>query len=269
MDPLPFAATTPTSVGRVGLRARDAEALAQYYRKVVGLNELRRTTDEIVLGAGGRELLSIENDPSLKPDDPRSAGLFHTAFLLPARSHLARWTRHAIADGIRIDGASDHLVSEAIYLTDPEGNGIEIYADRRPQDWAREDGAIKMATIRLDFDNLMANVAQEPEWTGAPDNTVIGHVHLRVGNIGAAEAWWHENAGLDTMVHYGDAAVFLSSGGYHHHIGSNIWQSRNAGPREKDRAGLAYVELLSRDATETKVLADPWGSEIRIVPKAA
>src|SRR5918994_823673 len=134
---MPFAATTPVSVARVGLKARDAEALAKFYRDVVGLEELSRDSGTISLGAGGRPLLEIEADPAAKPDDPRSAGLFHTAFLLPTRADLARWVKDAIEKRIPVSGASDHLVSEALYLNDPEGNGIEIYADRPKESWAR------------------------------------------------------------------------------------------------------------------------------------
>lgn len=270
MTQLPFAATTPVSIGRVGLRARDAEGLAAFYRSVLGLEELRRAGPVIGLGVAGRELLEIEGAASLRADDPRGAGLFHTAFLLPARADLARWARHAAEAGIALDGASDHLVSEAVYLDDPEGNGIEIYADRDRAQWPREGGAIRMATERLDFESLMGEPgADDAGWRGAPAGTVIGHVHLRVGDVAAAEAWWNEAQGLDTVTRYGGQAVFLSSGGYHHHIGANVWRSRGAGRREADRAGLGFVELLSRDAVAESAARDPWGTEIRVRPRAA
>lgn len=268
MQNLPFAATTPVSIGRVGLKARDASGLADFYKAVLGLEELRRAGNTIGLGAAGRELLEIEGSSALRPDDPRAAGLFHTAFLLPTRADLARWVRHAADTRIAIDGASDHLVSEAIYLNDPEGNGIEIYADRDRNEWPRDGGAIRMATERLDFDSLLAEPG-DAGWTGAPDGTVVGHVHLRVGDVAAAETWWNEAQGLDTVTRYGGQAVFLSSGGYHHHIGANTWRSKDAGPREADRTGLAFVELSSRLATETSALRDPWGTEIRVGPAAA
>ena len=137
MSELPFAATTPISVAQVGLKARDAKALADYYSAVVGLEQLSSDGETITLGAKGRPLLVIEGDTAAKPDDPRSAGLFHTAFLLPSRADLGRWINFAAERQIKIDGASDHLVSEALYLTDPEGNGIEIYADRMPTEWKR------------------------------------------------------------------------------------------------------------------------------------
>lgn len=262
---LPFPATTPISIARVGLKARDADALAAYYRNLLGFEELRRSGNRIALGAGGRELLEIEGSAALKPDDPRSAGLYHTAFLFPSRADLARWTQSAIDRKIGIDGASDHLVSEAIYLTDPEGNGIEIYADRPKEAWSYEGGNLRMATERLDFRGLLGELrAGDAGWQGAPAGTVIGHVHLRVGNVDEAEAWWNEAIGLDTVVHYGNAAVFLSSGGYHHHIGANVWHSRGAGKRPQDTTGLSFVELASKDG-RTGEAADPWGTVVRTV----
>lgn len=268
MSELPYSATTPVSVGRVGLRARNAEALAGYYRDMVGLTELARSNGTISLGAGERALLEIEADPAARPDDPRGAGLFHTAFLLPTRADLGRWVNHAIEKRIPIDGASDHLVSEALYLTDPEGNGIEIYADRSPDHWRNADGTPRIATNPLDFDSLAREPGvAAPGWSEAPAGSVIGHVHLRVGDIKAAEEWWNGEMGFDTIAKYGEQAVFLSTGGYHHHIGANVWRSPGAGRRDKDRTGLAWVELTSDTATGVKSREDPWGTVIRTVPK--
>lgn len=265
MTELPFSATTPVSVSRVGLRARDASALADFYRGLLGVEVLRRSGSVVALGTGERELLEIEGSPALRPDDPRAAGLYHTAFLLPTRADLARWVRHAAETGIRIDGASDHLVSEAIYLTDPEGNGVEIYADRPRDTWRFDAGTVRMATERLDLRALAGSLpADDAGWRGAPDGSVVGHVHLRVGDIGAAEGWWREEIGLDTMVHYGGQAVFLASGGYHHHIGANVWQSLGAGPRAADRTGLSFVELRTAAGSPATAKQDPWGTQIRL-----
>ncbi len=266
MSELQFAATTPVSVGKVGLKARDGQALADYYKSVVGLKEVSRRPGVIVLGSAEDGYFEIEEVKSLRQDDPRSAGLFHTAFLLPKRADLARWTQHAIDNKIQIDGASDHLVSEAIYLTDPEGNGIEIYADRKPEGWKRDGKNVKMATERLDFQNLLTEIADgKSGWQRAPDGSMIGHVHLRVGNTEDAEIWWHEAMGFDTVAHYGGQAVFLSTGGYHHHIGANVWHSKGAGKRDVDRTGVGWVEMKSK-AGVSKNLEDPWGTEIRVVP---
>lgn len=267
MSELPFAATTPVSVARVGLKTRDANALADFYRRVVGLDELSRDGETITLGARNRPLLVLENDPAAKPDNPRSAGLFHTAFLLPTRADLGRWINRAIAEKIQIEGASDHIVSEALYLTDPEGNGIEIYADRPRESWTWEGSQVAMATARMDIPGVIGSVpAGDAGWQGAPENTVVGHVHLRVGDPRAAEAWWHDQFGFDTVARYGAQAVFLSSGGYHHHIGANTWQSAGAGPRDPALSGLSWVEMRSAEATRASERNDPWGTSIRLVP---
>lgn len=266
MSDRPFAITTPLHISRVGLRARDAEALSRFYQTVVGLEPLGREDGAIRLGAG-RELLRIEEDRGAKPDDPRSAGLFHTAFLLPSRTDLGRWIRHAADSGIRIDGASDHLVSEALYLTDPEGNGVEIYADRPSNQWKWNGPQLAMATIRLNLSEVAATVPEhDGGWRGAPENTVVGHVHLRVGDAAQAETWWHETLDFDTLARYGSQAVFLSTGGYHHHIGSNTWQSAGAGKRDAARTGLSWVELTGEGVSVDSDYADPWGTAIRLRP---
>lgn len=267
MSKLPFAATTPVSVAQVGIKARDAKALADYYSAIVGLEQLSADGETIVLGAKDRPLLVIEGDKAARPDDPRSAGLFHTAFLLPSRADLGRWINFAAERQIPIDGASDHLVSEALYLTDPEGNGIEIYADRMPTEWQWNGSQIAMATQRLDIAGVPGSVpAGDPGWNGAPENSIVGHVHLRVGDPVAAEEWWNKTLGFDTVAKYGAQAVFLSTGGYHHHVGANAWQSAGAGIREKGRSGLSWVEMRSSLASEAAAYADPWGTDIKIVP---
>jgi catechol 2,3-dioxygenase len=267
MSNIPFAATTPISVSRVGLKARDANALASFYRDVVGLQELKRDGETITLGAGSRALLDIEADQAAKPDDPRSAGLFHTAFLLPSRADLGRWIKHAIDRRIPVDGASDHLVSEALYLTDPEGNGIEIYSDRAHDGWKWNGAQVEMATRQLDIGSIVSEVPDsDAGWQGAPENSIVGHVHLRVGDPAAAARWWHSQFGFDTVAEYGNSAVFLSSGGYHHHIGANSWQSPGAGRRDASLTGLAWVEMRSADAKAASTYEDPWGTVIRAVP---
>jgi catechol 2,3-dioxygenase len=270
MTTLPFAATTPVSVGRIGLRAKNAPALAEFYRDVVGLEEMGRQDGAITLGAGGRPLLVLEAAPAARPDDPRSAGLFHTAFLLPERADLARWVKRAIDRRIPVDGASDHLVSEALYLTDPEGNGIEIYADRPRDAWTWNGDSVAIATLPLDIRGLVGSLPEaDGGWQGAPPGSVVGHVHLRVGDPEEAEAFWNSEMGYDTDHRLAGSAVFLSSGGYHHHVGANSWQSRGAGRRADDRSGLAWVELLSDDFTGGEAVSDPWGTMIRRAPRLA
>lgn len=264
MSTLPFAADAPTSIGRIGIVARDAAALSQYYQSVVGLTELANSGGHISLGAGDRPLIEIEQSASVRPDDPRSAGLYHTAFLLPSRRDLGRWVRHAVENRIRIDGAADHLVSEALYLTDPEGNGVEIYADRPAESWNWDGSSVRMASDPLDAEGILASANGAPAWDGAPGNSMIGHVHLRVGDARGAEEFWNQEIGFDTVAHFGGQAVFLSTGGYHHHIGANSWQSRGAGPRDRDRTGLQWVELVGKGPIENRDLVDPWGTQILV-----
>lgn len=268
MDGLPFAVTTPTRVSRVGIKARDAAAVADYYKAILGLVELSRGPDVVVLAAGDRPLMEIAGSKSAKEDDPRAAGLYHTAFLLPSRADLARWTRFAIDERIPVVGSADHLVSEAIYLTDPEGNGVEIYADRPKEGWRWNGRFVSMGTEQLDVPGLLGELKPGDAWKGAPDGSVVGHVHLRVGDAGAAEQWWNSEMGFDTVQSLGGSAVFLSTGGYHHHIGANSWQSRGAGPRDDQRSGLAWVELESETAQAESEKHDPWGTAIRTVPAA-
>ena len=268
--PLPFAMTTPMRVARIGLKARDAETLAEYYRDVVGLREMSRRGASIVLGAGDRELMEIEQFSAARTDDPRSAGLYHTAFLLPTRGDLARWSRRAIDKQLPVAGASDHDVSEAIYLTDPEGNGIEIYSDRPHEKWQWNGDRVKMGTEALDVRGLLDVIKTEGgEWTGAPQNTVVGHVHLRVGDAHEAETFWHNELGLETVQTYGDRAVFMSTGRYHHHIAANAWQSAGAGKRDSDRTGLAWVELEDTRGGDNSSFVDPWGNVINTIKTKA
>lgn len=264
MSGLPFAAEAPLSVGRVGLKSKNADKLAAYYRDILGFEELSRADGAITLGAGNRPLLVVENDKALTPDDPRTAGLFHTAFLLPSRADLGRWINFAVSKGIGIEGASDHLVSEALYLTDPDGNGIEIYRDRAKDEWDWKDSQVAMATQRMDIPGVRGSVEPGTAWEGAPENSIVGHVHLRVGDPVTAEEWWNNEMGFDTVAKYGRDAVFLSTGGYHHHIGANAWHSRGAEKRDPGRSGLSWVELLAKDGSSSRKAVDPWGTEIRV-----
>jgi len=270
MPNLPFAAVAPISVSRIGIRAKDVENVAGYYKAAVGLAEILRRPGAIVLGAGGKGFLEIEEFRASRPDDPRSAGLYHTAFLLPSRLDLARWTRRAIEERIPVVGASDHLVSEAIYLTDPEGNGVEIYADRPHKSWKWDDGLVQMGTVALDVANLLSELKPgDGGWRGAPDGSMVGHVHLRVGSAPQAQKWWNTELGFDTVQSLAGSAVFLSTGGYHHHVGANSWQSAGAGKRDRDRTGLSFVEFASKTAAAEANHEDPWGNVVRVVPAKA
>lgn len=250
-----------TLIAGITLRVADVARVAGFYRDVIGLDELARDGTETVLAAGGRPLLTLIADPAAPEAPPGSAGLFHTAFLLPSRHDLGLWLRKADERGVAIDGASDHLVSEAIYLADPEGNGIEVCADRPPEAWQHEDGEVVMATKRLDL-RALAGASPGALPKAAPAGTVIGHVHLRVGDVAEAERFWTGIAGLSVSARYAGAAVFLARGGYHHHLAANAWQSRGAGRRPDGVRGLVSVAF---DAALPGPMTDPWGNRAEAV----
>ena len=182
-----FASRTPLHVGAVGLRVKDLDRLCGFYRDVLGLSVLDRGKDVATLGAGGVPILHLEHHPNDKPDDTRTAGLYHTAFLMPTRADLARWILHVARHKVPLTGASDHGVSEAIYLDDPEGNGIEVYCDRPRESWQWTGNELKMITDPLDIDDIVREAPPDTTYTGAPAGLRIGHVHLRVGDIARAE----------------------------------------------------------------------------------
>lgn len=244
----------PLRIGRVRLHVRDLNAVSAFYQDALGLVTTASGPDRITLGAGSQPLLELVQKSGLPPRDPSTAGLFHTAFLLPERADLGRWLAHARSRGLRLQGASDHIVSEAIYMADPEGNGIEVYADRPEAHWRSSNGDIAMATDPLDTANLLQSAAGT-EWTGAPDGTLIGHVHLQVGDTATAEAFWQGILGFDLVSRY-PGASFFGSGGYHHQVAANIWNSRAAAVRPDETAGLAGFELVVRSTGTRDAIAD-------------
>ncbi len=279
-----FASRTPLHIGAIGLKVRDLDRLGNFYRDVLGLSVLDRGKQGATLGAGGVPLVHLEHRPDAKPDDNRTAGLYHTAFLVPTRADLARWILHVARNKVPLTGASDHAVSEAFYLDDPEGNGIEVYYDRPSETWEWTGDALKITTDPLDVDDILREVPAMAAYDGAPGGLRIGHVHLRVGDVARAEAFYRDGLGLDvTRRRHG--ASFMSSGRYHHHIAGNVWHSAGAGPRDQDRAGLSWFSLEASDAaafdaaktrlaqasapltaTPTGIeTADPWGTRLRIV----
>lgn len=271
-----FASRTPMRIAGVDLTVRDLDRTLEFYRDEIGLALIDRDKVSARLGAGNIPFLTLRHRPDAIPDDRRSAGLFHTAFLMPTRADLARFVRHAAKRRTHITGAADHLVSEAIYLDDPEGNGVEVYVDRPPETWTHSDGEIDMTTDPLDLDDLL-QMGGDSEFTGAPPGARIGHVHLRVGDVPSAERFYHGLLGFD-VTHRWRGAAFMSSGGYHHHLAANTWSSSGAGLRNDAQAGLALltieVEPAAFDALTARLNAaglagiaeefrDPWGTRIR------
>ena len=261
----PDTAAAPLRVESVALAVRDIDQTEAFYRTVLGLRVFGRSAGTVDLGTGdpdggGAPLLRLAHRPDALPDDPRAAGLYHTAFLLPSPADLAAWLGHA--EGLRypLEGAAEHLVSQSIYLADPEGNGVEVYADAPRETWVWDGPIVKFATLPLDGAALRAK-ARAP-WAGAPDGTAIGHIHLRVGDVEAAERFYRDGIGFTTVARR-PGAVFMSTGGYHHHIALNTWQSAGAGRRDPRRAGLAAVTLGSAGHGPVETLEDPWGTRVR------
>jgi catechol 2,3-dioxygenase len=252
---------TAKSIDHIALTVRDLTGMTGFYRDALGLTSLGADGETARLGAGDQLLLELRRDAAARPRDPRQAGLFHTAFLLPDRADLARWLRHAADSGIRLSGASDHGVSEALYLDDPEGNGIEIYRDRSPDQWTRSGDRIEMFTRRLDLDDLLSDA--DGPWQDAPQGSMVGHVHLQVGDLDQAYDFFTGDLAL-TRTFDGQGGTWYGWNGYHHHLAGNVWNSRGAGPRAAGMAGLAEVVIRDPDRAG-KTTDDPWGTRFRFV----
>jgi catechol 2,3-dioxygenase len=273
-------AGAPLRIGTVGLTVRDLQKMSRFYQQVIGLTSVESGAGIERLGVGGTILLELRHDPAAPLADRRAAGLFHLALLLPSRADLGQWLRQVAEKRIGLQGASNHGVSEAIYLGDPEGNGIEIYTDRPSADWVWSAGMVAMKTDHLDINNLILE-AVPGRWERLPEDTVMGHVHLQVGAIAPAEAFFGGVLGFDTTARV-PGGSFFGSGGYHHHFAANIWNSRNAPVRTGPATGLANVEIVSADPARlagiaTKAeragivvegqpsrfsLRDPWGTSM-------
>lgn len=271
----------PMRIATVRLRVRDLEAVSAFYRNTLGLRPLESGQGHLVLGTDRTPLLELAGDPALAPRDPRQAGLFHTAFLMPSRADLARWLAAAGQAGVPLQGASDHRVSEALYLSDPEGNGVEVYADRPVSRWRTPEGDVHMTTEPLDIQDLL-KAAGSAAWSGFPEGGSIGHVHLQVGDTETADGFYRDILGFDIAARY-PGASFYGAGGYHHQLAGNVWNSRGAGARPTTMAGLDAVEIVVRDRSTRDAIArraaeaglpldrkepgrlslqDPWGTRI-------
>jgi catechol 2,3-dioxygenase len=246
-------------MGPVELVASDLERTLEYWQRVVGLRVLSRDGGQASLGAD-RELVRFAEEPGAA-SARGYAGLYHVALLVPARRDLARWLAHAAQEQIGLEGLSDHAVSEAIYLRDPDGHGIEIYADRPREQW---DGRVRelMTTLPLDVESLFAEL-DEPRGE-LPDGTVVGHTHLCVADVDAAVAFYTGELGMDVMAQFGNQAAFLSWNGYHHHVGVNTWESRGAPAAPVGTARLLRATMLG--AERRGELVDPSGIELLLEP---
>jgi len=229
-----------TAVGRVRLRAADPDELAAFYRDVVGLSVRSDEDDRIRLGAGGTTLVELLADPDVGPRPADATGLFHLAIRVPSRAALGA-ALSRLEDRWHLEGASDHLVSEALYASDPEGNGVEVYRDRPRAEWPTgEEGRVGMETRPLDLDPIRS-AAGGADRERVPPGTTVGHVHLEGSSIPRARAFYVDALGLSVRQTYGDDALFLAAGDYHHHVGVNVWNGRSAPPSGR---GLERFELL-------------------------
>jgi len=274
------AATRP---GPVRLDVALLERSITYYRDLIGLRPIRDGDGEVVLGADGEVMVVLREVTGARPA-PRGGrpGLYHFAILLPDRAALGRFVTHLAAEGVRA-GAADHAVSEALYLTDPDGLGIEVYADRPRSEWTVIGGELRMATDPLDMADV-ARAAQGGVWDGMPGGTRIGHLHLHVGDLRRANHFYHAGLGLDRTVWSYPGALFLAAGGYHHHLGLNTWAT-SAEPATDGDARLAEWSLLLPSAGDVDAAADglrsngidvvegaggdvsvrdPWGTALRL-----
>jgi catechol 2,3-dioxygenase len=233
----------------VHLTVSDLERAVGFWTGGVGLDVLARAGNQASLGKGGSTLVVLYAEPGAGPAE-RFAGLFHVALLLPRRAELARWLAHAARDGVPLSGASDHFVSEALYLSDPDGHGIEIYCDRPREVW--EGQTHRLTTLPLDVEGLLGEL-EDPEratWDGLPDGTTVGHTHLQVSSVPASVEFYRDVLGFDLMAMYGDQAAFLGAGGYHHHLGANIWNSAGAPPAPAGTARLLHATIVLPNPAE-------------------
>lgn len=274
-----------TRPGAVRLQVRDLSRSLDYYRQVLGLHVLSDSPAAATLGAAdGRTLLRLEAPGGVRPAQRGALGLFHFAILLPDRAALGRFATHVSRTAVRVS-ASDHRVSEALYLWDPDGLGIEVYADRPRDTWQSVGSQLVMTTEPLDLADVRAAGGGDA-WTGMPPGTTIGHVHLHVGDLDAAEAFYHRALGFDKTVWDYPGALFLSAGGYHHHLGTNTWS--DGPPAAPDEARLVDWELIvagpdpAAAAAESVraagyfversddgwIAADRWGTQVRIATGA-
>ncbi len=220
------------------------ERSLQYYQEIIGFTILERTSSTAKLTTDGKtSILSLEQPENVIPKQGRTTGLYHFALLLPEKRDLANNVVHFIENGIRF-GSSDHLVSEALYLHDPDGNEIEIYIDRDPSEWQWDREEVAMTVDPLNFERLLKNVVTEKTWKGLPAATLMGHIHLHVSELRETEEFYVNGLGFDVVNRYGGQALFLSTGKYHHHIGVNTWNGVGAPKPSENSVGMESFTLI-------------------------
>ena len=243
-----------TFVGQVNLKVQNLERSIAFYKDVIGFRVLEQNDRTASLTADGKTvLLSIEQPDHVVPKQGRTTGLYHFALLLPQRADLGNILKHFIQIGYPLQGASDHFVSEAIYLADPDGNGIEVYADRAPSKWDWSKNEVVMATEPLDAQDLLTEALGD--WNGLPAGTVMGHIHLHVSELKKTEEFYTKGLGFEVVNRYGNQALFISDGKYHHHIGLNTWNGVGAPAPLPNSVGLeSYTLMLPTEEKRDKMI---------------
>ena len=247
----------PPHIGRVALAVADIERSIGFYTDVIGLTLLAREGDDAQMGAGTETLLLLHGQAGLSRVR-RATGLYHFALLLPSRADLGDALQHYVAVNAPISGFADHAVSEAIYLTDPDGHGIEVYRDRPRNEWAFANGQLRMTTDPIDFEGVVGAAtgqARGSAWRGLPPGTMMGHVHLQVAQIEATERFYIDLIGLDLVIRYGPSATFLAANGYHHHLGANVWAGVGLPPAPDNAARLLWYEIRQPDGAAIDAIA--------------
>ena len=231
-------------IGQVSLTVANLDRSIAFYRDVLGFRESSREGSIASLGAG-RTLVELVGKPDAIPKPRRSAGLYHFAILVPSRAALGQSLRRLVDRNWPLTGASDHLVSEALYLDDPDGLGIEIYRDRPRAEWPRQNGQVVMATDPLDLQAVHDEPGADAPWRGLDPATTIGHVHLHVPHLDTAEALYCGRIGFEPMLRGYPGALFVAAGGYHHHLGLNTWTGIGAPPPPQPAVGLRSFTIES------------------------
>jgi len=278
-----------TAMGAVTLNVGNLDRMVAYYRDAVTLRLLRQDGDTAVLGRGTTPVIVLKYSPELRAAAPRSAGLFHTAILFDTQAALAAAVYSvATKEPGTFTGSADHLVSQAFYFTDPENNGVELYWDRARDQWSWTHGQVEMGTLFLDPNAFLSeHLTEEAVAAPAIGDAVVGHVHLSVGDTASAREFYVDRLGFETTAGFGDSALFVSAGGYHHHMAMNTWNSAGAG-RRAPALGLGRVDIVvptsddlgalgermahygvqTRDDGASLRFDDPWANAIRVTPAA-
>jgi catechol 2,3-dioxygenase len=268
--------------GEVNIKVSNLDRAVSFYENIIGLKVLNKSAERVTLTTNGRTpLVTLEQPGDVIPLARRHSGLFHYALLLPTRGDLSVFLRHLIQSRYPF-GAGDHYVSEALYMTDPDGNGIEIYRDRPSSEWRWDNGLVEMATLEIDAEGILAE--SDAPWTGLPTGTILGHMHLHVGNLKQAEQYYNDVLDFKTVSYYPQAA-FMSTGDYHHHIAINTWQGVGVQAPPRNMVGLNWYSLVYPDAAVRQTVihqleqagavvtqeqdgymtSDPAGNHIRLV----